>query len=107
MRKYFIAKPRQDVCTTKGEQKPVVLIEHKTIDFKSLKLKETIQHKKKIHELIDEPHPQTIRFCKSFYYRGYTYKRKSPKIGRNEPCPCESGLKYKKCCIDKKDSESS
>jgi yecA family protein len=26
---------------------------------------------------------------------------KSEKIGRNEPCPCGSGLKYKKCCIDK------
>jgi uncharacterized protein len=22
----------------------------------------------------------------------------SPKIGRNDPCPCGSGLKYKKCC---------
>ncbi|MFC5284696.1 DUF1186 domain-containing protein [Pedobacter alpinus] len=22
-----------------------------------------------------------------------------PKIGRNEPCPCGSGKKYKKCCI--------
>jgi hypothetical protein len=22
------------------------------------------------------------------------------KIGRNDPCPCGSGLKYKKCCID-------
>ena len=21
------------------------------------------------------------------------------KIGRNEPCPCGSGKKYKKCCI--------
>jgi len=25
---------------------------------------------------------------------------KLPKIGRNEPCPCGSGKKYKKCCID-------
>ena len=25
----------------------------------------------------------------------------SKKIGRNEPCPCGSGKKYKKCCIDK------
>jgi len=25
-------------------------------------------------------------------------KRKSPKVGRNEPCPCGSGKKYKKCC---------
>ncbi len=24
-------------------------------------------------------------------------------IGRNEPCPCRSGKKYKKCCLAKKD----
>jgi tetratricopeptide (TPR) repeat protein len=23
------------------------------------------------------------------------------KIGRNDPCPCGSGLKYKRCCADK------
>jgi curved DNA-binding protein CbpA len=27
-----------------------------------------------------------------------TFKRESPKIGRNDPCPCGSGKKYKKCC---------
>jgi preprotein translocase subunit SecA len=26
------------------------------------------------------------------------YRRSGRKIGRNEPCPCGSGLKYKKCC---------
>jgi tetratricopeptide (TPR) repeat protein len=26
------------------------------------------------------------------------YMRPSPKIGRNAPCPCGSGKKYKKCC---------
>ena len=26
------------------------------------------------------------------------YRRPEPKIGRNEPCPCGSGKKYKKCC---------
>ena len=30
-----------------------------------------------------------------------TIKRTTPKIGRNEPCPCGSGRKYKKCCIKK------
>jgi uncharacterized protein len=25
----------------------------------------------------------------------------SPKVGRNDPCPCGSGLKYKKCCLGK------
>ena len=24
--------------------------------------------------------------------------REGRKIGRNEPCPCGSGKKYKKCC---------
>jgi tetratricopeptide (TPR) repeat protein len=27
------------------------------------------------------------------------YKRSGPKVGRNEPCPCGSGKKYKKCCL--------
>jgi preprotein translocase subunit SecA len=27
-----------------------------------------------------------------------TVKRKGQKIGRNDPCPCGSGKKYKKCC---------
>ena len=27
--------------------------------------------------------------------------RKEPKIGRNDPCPCGSGKKYKKCCMNK------
>ncbi len=27
------------------------------------------------------------------------------KIGRNEPCPCGSGLKYKKCCLNKPKTE--
>ena len=25
--------------------------------------------------------------------------RDQPKIGRNDPCPCGSGKKYKKCCL--------
>jgi preprotein translocase subunit SecA len=27
-----------------------------------------------------------------------TYHRDAPKVGRNDPCPCGSGKKYKKCC---------
>ncbi len=26
--------------------------------------------------------------------------RSEPKIGRNDPCPCGSGSKYKKCCLE-------
>jgi hypothetical protein len=30
-----------------------------------------------------------------------TIRRDQPKTGRNEPCPCGSGLKHKRCCLDK------
>jgi len=30
--------------------------------------------------------------------QGATVRRQSEKIGRNAPCPCGSGKKYKKCC---------
>lgn len=30
---------------------------------------------------------------------GSAVKRTAPKVGRNEPCPCGSGKKYKKCCM--------
>jgi SEC-C motif domain protein len=26
------------------------------------------------------------------------FRHEQPKIGRNDPCPCGSGKKYKKCC---------
>jgi SEC-C motif-containing protein len=30
--------------------------------------------------------------------KGETMRRETPKIGRNDPCPCGSGKKFKKCC---------
>jgi len=32
------------------------------------------------------------------YNPGTTYVRQEPKTGRNDPCPCGSGKKYKRCC---------
>jgi preprotein translocase subunit SecA len=31
--------------------------------------------------------------------RGVTVRREGKKVGRNDPCPCGSGKKYKKCCL--------
>lgn len=36
-----------------------------------------------------------------FYDLPEPYIRPEPKIGRNDPCPCGSGKKYKKCCLGK------
>jgi preprotein translocase subunit SecA len=33
--------------------------------------------------------------------RQETFERDLPKVGRNDPCPCGSGRKYKKCCLRK------
>lgn len=52
-------------------------------------------------------HHEVSRFKKdagSWYYvdgdtpKVDTYVKEQPKVGRNEPCPCGSGKKYKKCC---------
>lgn len=32
---------------------------------------------------------------------GYTLRRAVPRLGRNEPCHCGSGKKYKHCCYEK------
>ncbi len=38
------------------------------------------------------------RFIDGEIESGVPYVREAPKIGRNDPCPCGSGKKYKKCC---------
>jgi hypothetical protein len=29
------------------------------------------------------------------------YRRETPKLGRNDACPCGSGQKHKRCCLNK------
>ena len=31
--------------------------------------------------------------------RGETFKKKYTDVNRNDPCPCGSGKKFKKCCL--------
>lgn len=38
-----------------------------------------------------------------FYVEGVELPATSAKTGRNEPCPCGSGKKHKKCCLGKAD----
>jgi SEC-C motif-containing protein len=55
----------------------------------------------------DHEHLETARFAREggqWVYagqitpKGQTVRRETPKPGRNDPCPCGSGKKYKKCC---------
>ncbi len=34
-----------------------------------------------------------------------TFRREQPKVGRNDPCPCGSGKKYKNCCMNKEQEQ--
>jgi preprotein translocase subunit SecA len=36
--------------------------------------------------------------------KGVTVRRDGKKVGRNDPCPCGSGKKYKRCCLPKEES---
>ncbi len=56
---------------------------------------------------VRQVHHEVSRFRKSsdsWYYHGGKeigvpqFRRETPKVGRNDPCPCGSGKKYKKCC---------
>jgi peptide deformylase len=96
--------PKIEGCLTWGSNKIIIAERHSTVDLDYYDItgqyhKERVtdaweaqiwQHEVNHLDGVEErvvdkmPIPQT-------------YKRKHDKIGRNEPCPCGSGMKYKKC----------
>jgi preprotein translocase subunit SecA len=38
--------------------------------------------------------------------KGVTVRRDGKKVGRNDPCPCGSGKKYKRCCLEKEEARA-
>ncbi len=38
------------------------------------------------------------RLVEKHLFNTTTVRRVTPKIGRNDPCPCGSGKKFKQCC---------
>ena len=42
--------------------------------------------------------PRAVRFSGPSMEGSVQPARKGEKVGRNDPCPCGSGKKYKKCC---------
>lgn len=69
-----------------------------TVEFKA-KYKDT-QDKQYVHHEIAEFKKVNGQW---YYDQGQIVglgplKRSAPKVGRNDPCPCGSGKKFKKCC---------
>lgn len=50
-------------------------------------------------------HPRLDRVLPHLDPSAMPFIREAPKVGRNDLCPCGSGKKYKKCCINKYESE--
>lgn len=59
-----------------------------------------------LNDGVQEDHHELARFVRqegrwlyeSGTVQGATVVREGPKVGRNDPCPCGSGKKYKQCC---------
>ena len=65
-----------------------------------------VRHYKMWKAVVDDPtHPDREKILSvEPSDRGAAYQtpmqRSGPRIGRNDPCPCGSGRKYKNCCWD-------
>jgi uncharacterized protein YecA (UPF0149 family) len=65
-----------------NERKEEYLTDKYAAIYKKIRPKNAVFHSEEFYDKDDEK----------------PYKRESPKVGQNDPCPCGSGKKYKKCC---------
>jgi hypothetical protein len=66
----------------------------KALDAYILKTNRQMQAHRPVAEPIAPDPPQKVEAPKT----PKPIQREQPKVGRNDPCPCGSGKKYKKCC---------
>ncbi len=62
-------------------------------------LKRLKSHYKLFKEIVESKENKSRNFSYRNYLSDKPINTKSQKIGRNEPCPCGSGKKYKNCCL--------
>jgi SEC-C motif-containing protein len=54
-------------------------------------------HDHREHSLFEKENGEW-RFLDAQAGKTPTLRREEPKVGRNDPCSCGSGKKFKKCC---------
>jgi preprotein translocase subunit SecA len=59
---------------------------------------ETETKREQVARITDETGGDGVANRRNVKVSGKTFVRQGEKIGRNDPCPCGSGKKYKKCC---------
>ena len=86
---------RQDKSFTEVAEQMLLLFRHAALDYATLgrTLGEALSEFEDDEDddddgLFEEPESSVE-----------TFRHETPKVGRNDPCPCGSGKKYKKCCL--------
>ena len=84
--------------------RPIYLLGADEVTLDEEALTETPEQREKLSEQI----PASVAWIYKFWqpYRravaersiATSFQREHPKVGRNDPCPCGSGKKFKKCC---------
>jgi uncharacterized protein YecA (UPF0149 family) len=80
-------------------------------EWKSIQRTEKEAHRQRIEELKDDPaglmqfaleklKQESLTSSQTEAKSAVTIQDKQ-KVGRNDPCPCGSGKKFKKCCLHK------
>jgi len=74
------AETLMQICQERGEQK------EKGIELEPI--------------FLDAQQDMVVEYKNAYpSYKTETVRRVEEKVGRNDPCPCGSGKKFKKCCI--------
>ncbi|HNY64495.1 MAG TPA: preprotein translocase subunit SecA [Deltaproteobacteria bacterium] len=57
-----------------------------------------IQRQEDVEKISNRERRQRMELGRGVPEKPSTFKRTTKKVGRNDPCPCGSGKKYKQCC---------
>ena len=83
---------------TKAVCKAAVLVRFQINGPKKEEREKSLQAVHKTMGQIDQARERQTAVSSQSQAQNTTIKRTSPKVGRNDPCPCGSGKKYKNCC---------
>ena len=85
--------------TTSSERRNVIGIgqEHKD-EFDDSEMREAAARQKAEGGSVDMSDAPAAAAVPQREHKQETVRRDQPKVGRNDPCPCGSGKKYKYCC---------
>jgi uncharacterized protein len=78
---------------------PIYLLGAEELEESEMELVEDPVQRHKLAIALEAAIPEVYKFWLPHRTSGVTtVERDAPKVGRNDPCPCGSGKKYKKCC---------